>query len=192
MQDLFFKGTPQLETERLILRKLTLQDADDIFAYGSDPEVSRFMTWETHQSIEETKSFINFILDKYEKDEAGEWGIVLKSTGKLIGSVGIPRYDLQNKSAEIGYVLSRKYWGQGIMPEAVSRVLQFAFEEMGLNRIESCHYVRNEKSGRVMQKVGMSFEGVVREKIFAKNKFWDVKQYAILRSDWEKRHGRLG
>ncbi|NLM21557.1 MAG: GNAT family N-acetyltransferase [Peptococcaceae bacterium] len=187
MPDLVFKGTPQLETERLILRKLTLQDADDIFAYGSDPEVSRFMTWETHKSIEEARSFINIILDKYEKDEAGEWGIVLKSTGKLIGSVGIPRYDLKNKSAEIGYVLSRKYWGQGIMPEAVSRVLQFAFEEMGLNRIESCHSLPNEKSGRVMQKVGMSFEGVIREKIFAKNKYWDVKQYAILRSDWQKR-----
>ena len=66
MPDLVFKGTPQLETERLILRKLTLQDADDIFAYGSDPEVSRFMTWETHKSIEEARSFI-IILDKYEK-----------------------------------------------------------------------------------------------------------------------------
>ncbi|NLN07685.1 MAG: GNAT family N-acetyltransferase [Firmicutes bacterium] len=186
MRELFFKGTPQLETERLILRKLKLQDADDIFEYAADKEVTRYLTWETHKSVEDARKFINFILDKYKKDEAGEWGIVLKETGKLIGSIGMPWHDKKNKRAEIGFVLSRKYWGQGIMPEAVNRVLQFAFAEMGLNRIECCHALHNEKSGRVMQKVGMSFEGIAREKILAKNKFWDVKQYAILRSDWER------
>ncbi|MGI6669711.1 MAG: GNAT family N-acetyltransferase [Acetivibrionales bacterium] len=187
MRELVFKGTPRLETERLVLRKLKPQDENDIFEYASDDEVTRFLTWPSHKSVENSRSFISFTLGRYEKDEAGEWGIVLKETGKLIGSIGVVSCDMNNRRAEIGYVLSRNYWGRGIMPEAVSRVVKFAFEEMKLNRIECCHFLLNEKSGRVMQKVGMSFEGVAREKIFAKNRYWDVKQYAILRSDWIKR-----
>jgi ribosomal-protein-alanine N-acetyltransferase len=186
MQELIFRGTPQLETERLVLRKLKSQDEGDIFEYASDDEVTRFMTWDTHKSIEDARGFINFTLGRYERDEAGEWGIVLKETGKLVGAIGFPWCDIKNRRAEIGYVLSRNHWGQGIMPEAVTRVLKFAFEEIGLNRIECCHFLPNEKSGRVMQKAGMSFEGIARERVFAKNKYWDVKQYAILQSDWIK------
>ena len=184
MEGLIFKGTPQLETERLILRRLVPQDEDDVFEYASDPEVPKFMPWDTHKSIEDARGFISFTLGRYERDEAGEWGIVLKETGRLIGATGFPWCDMKNRRAEIGYVISRHYWGRGIMPEAVSRVLKFAFEEVGLNRIECCHFLPNEKSGRVMQKVGMSFEGIAREKMYAKGRYWDVKQYSILRSDW--------
>jgi [ribosomal protein S5]-alanine N-acetyltransferase len=186
MAELIFKGTPQLETKRLILRKLTLDDADDIFEYASDDEVTQYMIWDTHKSIEDARGFISFVLGRYERDEAGEWGICLKGTGKLIGAIGFPWCDTKNRRAEIGYVLSKSYWGQGIMPEVVGRVLQFAFEEMGLNRIECCHFLPNEKSGRVMQKAGMSFEGVARERIVAKGRYWDIKQYAILRSEYKK------
>jgi ribosomal-protein-alanine N-acetyltransferase len=188
MKELVFRGNPQLETERLVLRKLKPQDEGDIFEYASDDEVTRFLSWATHKSVEDARSFISFTLGRYEKDEAGEWGIVLQETCKLIGAIGIVWCDMNNRRSEIGYVLSRNHWGRGIMPEAVSRVLKFAFEEMKLNRIECCHFLPNEKSGRVMQKVGMSFEGIAREKIFAKNRYWDVKQYAILRSDWIKLH----
>jgi ribosomal-protein-alanine N-acetyltransferase len=90
MQELIFRGTPQLETERLVLRKLKSQDEGDIFEYASDDEVTRFMTWDTHKSIEDARGFINFTLGRYERDEAGEWGIVLKETGKLVGAIGFP------------------------------------------------------------------------------------------------------
>ena len=185
--NVFFQNTPQLETERLRLRKLVLGDAEDIFAYASDDEVAKYMTWDTHKTLEDSKGFINFTLDRYEKDDAGEWGIILKETGTLIGAIGFPRHDKKNSQAEIGYVLGHWYWGKGIMPEAVGRILQFAFTEMNLNRIECCHFFPNEKSGRVMQKIGMSFEGIAREKMFAKDRFWDTKQYAILRSDGNQR-----
>ena len=164
MKKLKFKGTPQLETERLILRRIRPSDEDDIFEYGSDDEVSKFVVWNTHKTIEDTRSFINFTLARYEKDEAGEWGIVLKENGKLIGTIGFPWCDVRNRRAELGYVLSRTYWGQGIMPEGVKKVLEFAFTEMELNRVECCHVTDNEKSGRVMQKAGMRFEGIAREK----------------------------
>ena len=83
----------------------------------------------------------------------------------------------------------KKIPGTGFYARSSKRVLKFAFEEMGLNRIECCHLIPNEKSGRVMQKVGMSYEGIAREKLFFKNRYWDVKQYAILKSDWLKRNG---
>jgi ribosomal-protein-alanine N-acetyltransferase len=117
MHELTFKGTPQLETERLILRKLNSQDENDIFEYASDDEVTRFLSWDTYKSIEDSRDYINFMLGRYERDEAGEWGIVLKETNKLIGAIGIIYCDMRHRYAGIGYVLSRKYWGQGIMSE---------------------------------------------------------------------------
>jgi len=187
MNDLKYKGTPQLETERLILRRLRSEDENDIFEYASDEEVSRFVFWNTHRSIEDSRNFISFTLGRYDRDEAGEWGIVLKEEDKLIGTIGFTGFDARSRRAEIGYVLSRKYWGQGIMPEALNRLLEFAFTEMDLNRIECSYVSPNEKSGRVMQKVGMSYEGTAREKVFFKGRFWDLKQYAILKSDWVKK-----
>lgn len=186
MAETIFKGTPQLETERLILRKLVPQDERDVFEYASDPEVSKFTFWNAHKSIEDSRNFINSVLEKYIRDEAGEWGIVLKENSKVIGSLGLLHLDTKNRLVQMGYVLSRHYWGKGIMPEAVKRVLKFGFEEMELNRIECYHLLPNEKSGRVMQKAGMSFEGIARKRSFVKGRYWDVKQYAILCSDWTK------
>jgi len=183
MAELIFKGTPQLETERLILRKLTPADAGDIFEYACDDEVTRYVVWDTHKTPEDSREFIRFTLGRYERDGAGDWGIIWRENGKLIGTAGFAWCDMKNRRAEIGYVLAKPFWGRGIMPEAAGRIVQFGFEDMGLHRIECCHLLPNEKSGRVMQKVGMSFEGVARERVFAKGRFWDIKQYAILRAD---------
>jgi ribosomal-protein-alanine N-acetyltransferase len=184
MVELIFKGTPQMETERLILRRLNLDDARDMFEYASDEQVNRYLIWDRHATIDNSREFIRFTMGRYERDETGDWGIVWRESGKLIGTVGFVWCDMNNRRAEIGYVLARPFWGQGIMPEAVGRIFQFGFTDMGLNRIECCHFLPNEKSGRVMQKVGMSFEGTARQKIFAKGQYWDVKQYAMLRSNF--------
>ncbi len=186
MENKIFKGNPTLETERLILRRLTMDDAQYIFDYASDPEVTRYLLWDTHSTIDDARAFIRFTLDRYEKDEAGEWGIILKESGRLIGCTGFPWTDVRNKRAEIGYVLAKPYWGLGIMPEAAGRAIEFAFNKMGINRMECCHFAPNEKSGRVMQKLGMTYEGTARDRVFAKGQFWDVKQYAILKSDWDR------
>lgn len=180
-----FKGNPRLETKRLILRKLDVSDAPDIYAYASDEAVSQYMLWSTHRCIEDAKTFINYTLKRYGSGDAGEWGIVLKETNTLIGSIGFPWYDIANSRAEIGYVLARPYWGQSLMPEAAGKIIEFAFDEMNLNRIECCHFAPNEKSGRVMRKLGMKYEGTAWRRIFAKGCFWDVRQYALLREDWE-------
>ncbi|MDF2857064.1 MAG: ydaF 1 [Neobacillus sp.] len=132
----FFRNTPQFETKRLLLRKLIPEDAEDIFAYAMDNEVTKFMTWDTHNNIEDSRQFIKFTLDRYTKDDAGDWGIILKETGKLIGVLGFVYFDKKNRWAELGYVLRRSYWGKGIMPEAVNRILQFAFNDIQLNRVQ--------------------------------------------------------
>lgn len=189
MSELFFRNTPQLATERLLLRRLEPEDAAAVFAYASDHEVTKYLSWDTHKTVADSLAFINFTVERYRKDEAGDWAIILQATGKLIGTLGFPQVDRKNNQAAIGYVSGRHYWGAGLMPEAVRRLLQFAFHELKLNRIECIHALPNTRSGRVMQKAGMTLEGVARERLFAKGRYWDVKQYAILRSDWHRARG---
>jgi len=98
--------------------------------------------------------------------------------------MGFVHFEAENSCGEIGYALSRDYWNDGIMTEAVKRVIRFAFENMNINRVVAIHAVNNPVSGRVMQKANMSYEGLLRQRMLAKEKFWDVKQYAILKEDW--------
>lgn len=185
-----FLDNPRLETERLILRKLDISDAGDIFEYASDPIVTRYMTFETHKTIDDAKGFINFVLDRYSRDESGEWGIELKTNSRLIGTLGIASFDQKNSCITIGYILAKHYWGKGIVTEAVKRVIRFAFDDMKVNRVEAYHFLGNDASGRVMQKAGMQYEGILRQKLFARGEYRDVKQYAILKDDWIGNEGK--
>jgi len=180
-----FLGNPTLETQRLHLRRLALEDAEAVYAYASDPEVTRFVLWETHRNLDDSRAFLQFTLDRYAKDECGEWGIVLKQTGQLIGTIGIVKVSPGHGWCEIGYVIGRPHWRQGYTAEAVRAVIRFAFERMNLNRVEAYHFVENGASGRVMQKVGMAHEGLQRQKFFVKGAHRDIEQYAILREDYE-------
>ncbi len=107
-----FLNNPTLETERLILRKFDIPDAQDVFEYAKHPEVTKYMTWETHRSVEDSKGYIHWALERYEKDEAGEWGVELKETGRIIGAMGFVQLDLPNFCGAIGYALSKEYWGK--------------------------------------------------------------------------------
>ena len=175
---------PTLETERLLLRKITLADIDDIYAYASDPEVSKFMPWEAHQSQADTFEYLASVFKRYENHTPGPWGIVHKSHLKLIGTCAYHDWQRNDRRAEIGYVLSRSYWGQGYMAEAAHAIIAFGFREMGLNRIQAMCDVPNTSSARVMEKVGMRFDGVLREYFFEKGRYIDLKLFSILRSEW--------
>jgi len=183
-EKLKFAGNPTLETDRLILRTLETDDAKELFEYAKEPNVARYLTWVPHNSICDTFEYIKRVSDKIKNDEAGEWGIQLKETGKFIGSIGFVSYDQNSSCGELGYVIAEEYWGRGIMTEAISRLIQFAFENMGLQRVEAVHYPENPASGRAMQKAGMLYEGLLRSKAFAKGKYWDLKMYAITKDDY--------
>ncbi|MZQ81315.1 GNAT family N-acetyltransferase [Paenibacillus sp. 5J-6] len=172
-----------IENERLLLRKLTLNDASDIYEYASDVEVSKFTTWEKHRSIDDTYTFLNMVLQKYENEQPSDWAIVHKDTNQVIGTCGWVYLNEVHHRAEIGYALSRKYWNQGLITDVVRTILNFGFNELDLNRIEARCIAENVGSERVMQKVGMHYEGLIREQMFVKGRYVDLKLYGILKSD---------
>ncbi|MDR0898632.1 MAG: GNAT family N-acetyltransferase [Oscillospiraceae bacterium] len=178
-----FSHLPELSTQRLLLRRMTMADAADVYAYSRDPEVSRHVLWDAHRSISESRAYLRYILRQYRMSEPSSWGIIHKETGRLIGTIGFMWWNHEYRSAEVGYSLSRAYWNQGLMTEALRAILRFGFDEMGLHRIEAQHETSNPASGRVMQKVGMRLEGVLRGRLYNKGRFVDVSLYAILSSD---------
>jgi len=179
-----YSNLPILETERLILRKVTLEDVEAMYLYGSDEEVSRYVTWNTHQTTSDTKDFVEFILNKYKNKQVAPWGIEYKENGKFIGTIDYVWWQPHHQMAEIGYVLSKEYWGKGITTEAVKEIIKFGFNEMDLVRIQARCFVENIGSSRVMEKSGMTFEGIIRKGMFVKGKHQDLKMYSILREEF--------
>ena len=184
----FFARLPVIETERLTLRKMRLSDAADVFRYAQDHEVARHVLWEAHQSVWESRAYIRFLLYQYRNGEPGSWGIVLKETGRVVGTIGYMNYSADNSTVEVGYSLAREHWGKGLMTEALNAVIDETFRVLKLHRIEAMHFTDNPASGRVMEKCGMQHEGHLRERICCKGVFRDVEMWGILRKDWEKSH----
>lgn len=178
-------GTQTLETERLILRKFVVDDADDMFNnWASSETVTKFMTWQAHTSVDDTRDYIKYLCSEYENDNAYHWCIVSKESGQAIGSISVVFIKDDIKSAEVGYCLSEQYWHKGIMSESLKRVIEFLFNEVGLNRIEAHHDVNNPNSGGVMKKCGMSYEGTHRQAGMNNTGVCDLAYYAILKSDF--------
>jgi ribosomal-protein-alanine N-acetyltransferase len=182
-----FADLPELETERLLLRRMRLDDAEAVFAYASDPEVTRYVLWETHRSIEDSESFLRSATEGYERGDFGGWGVVLKDDGAFVGTCGVDAgYAPEHARAELGYVLSREHRGKGLMPEAVRAVIAFGFEKLSLNRVQARCIAENVASARVMEKAGMTYEGTLRESEFIKGAYRDIKLYSILRREYRR------
>ncbi|MBZ2131659.1 GNAT family N-acetyltransferase [Streptococcus gordonii] len=143
----------RLETDRLVLRPVTLDDEPAMFEYASDEENTRY-TFETNKSLEETRNNIALF---YLANPLGRWGIEVKSSGQFIGTIDLHKINLDLKTAAIGYVLNKRYWNQGYTTEANCAVIKLAFEEIGMNKLVALHDKANPASGRVMQKSGMIF-----------------------------------
>ncbi|OIP77840.1 MAG: GNAT family N-acetyltransferase [Oscillatoriales cyanobacterium CG2_30_44_21] len=168
-----------LNTPRLTLRKLAIADAEEIFAYARDPQLTTYTLWEPHRSIDDTYDYLNNnVFELYRSGQGMDWGIILKENGKLIGTCGLYAKPIHQR-AELGYALSRDYWGQGLMTEAVKAAIAFGFHVMRSQRIQGCCAAENIGSARVLEKSGMQFEGVLRNYIVKKDQPWDVKMYAI-------------
>lgn len=177
-------GTKQIETKRLILRRIVKEDADAIFRnWASDPEVTRFLTWPTHKDVAETKRVVESWLPLYEKDDYYHWTITLKEKAdEAFGTIhGLPEDDLG--LVEIGYCLSRSLWHQGIVSEAAQAVIDFFFDEVGANCICSYHDPKNPHSGMVMKHCGMKYEGTRRCADRNNTGICDASWYSILRKE---------
>ncbi len=180
-----FANIPSIDTERLTLRRININDVEDMYEYSIDERVTKYLTWSPHPDKQYTLEYINYLQSRYKTGDFYDWGIVLRSENKMIGTCGFTRFDYVNNSAELGYVLNSEYHGKGIAVEASRRIMRFGFEKLGLNRIECKYIIGNDASRRVMDKNGMTFEGIRREGMLIKGEYRDIGICSILRREYE-------
>lgn len=179
------KGTQLIETPRLILRMAQMTDAEPMFRnWASDPEVTKFLTWPTYQSIDSAYYILDLWTKAYEKQDFYQWMIELKEIGEPIGSISVVNHRDDIASAEIGYCIGQAWWHKGIVTEALGAVIDYLFEVVAMNRIEAKHDTNNPNSGDVMKKCGMKYEGTSRASDRNNQGICDIAQYAMLRRDW--------
>lgn len=147
------KGNVTLETERLILRGLTVNDAILVFKnWTSDPDVAKYMRWNVHQSVKDTIQWMRYCEHNKDNKEFYDWGIILKSNQEPIGSIGAFINSDEPDRYEVGYAISKKYWNQGYATEALKRVMDFLINEVGIKKFIALHAVDNPASGAVLIK----------------------------------------
>ena len=178
-------GTKRLETERLVLRRFVLEDAEAMYRnWASDSEVTRFLTWPTHPNVDVTRHVLENWVASYGEDAYYQWAIVLKEeSDEPIGSIAAVKSDESISMVHIGYCIGRKWWHRGITSEALKAVMEFFFDQVGANRIEARHDINNPHSGMVMRKCGMRYEGTLRSAGLNNQGICDESYYAMLKSD---------
>ena len=181
-----FSHIPTLETDRLILRGMRVSDAEDMYDYACRPSVTQYLTWNPHTDITETREYLTYVGQRYRTGDFYDWAVVDRESGRMIGTCGFTSFSCPHDSAEIGYVLNPSFQGRGLATEAVRRVLDFGFTELGLHRIEAHFMEGNHASRRLMERVGMTFEGYARESMRIKGRFCTVGTCAVLRHEYFK------
>ena len=185
-----FSHMPDLLTDRLTLRKLTVADDEDMYEYASRSDVTKYLTWYPHPDKAYTREYLHYLGGRYAGGMFYDWGIVYEPDSKMVGTCGFTSFNCAADSAEVGYVLNPEYWGRGIAGEALGRVMEFGFDELKLHRIEAKFIQGNERSLHVMQRAGMTFEGYLREGMFIKGSYVTVGIASILVQEWRNRQAR--
>lgn len=185
-----FRDPPRVETGRLILRAMTVKDEADMYEYSSNPDTVRYLLWDCHPSPSYTRAYLSYIAGQYEAGRFFDWAVEEKESKKMIGTGGFTVIDDKNRLAQIGYVLNPAFWGRGYGTEIAKELLAFGFSYLGLHRIEALYMPGNDRSTRVMEKCGMTFEGIARGAMFVKGEFRDVGKYAILDNEYFAAHER--
>ncbi len=179
---------PTLQTRRLTLRPLRPEDETAIFSYASNPEVARWTLWEPHKSLEDSRAFIaDYAIANYRQQVPDPYGIVLRDEPEhVLGTVGCHWASQLHLTMEVGFALAQEYWGRGLVTEASWAVLCFAFSICRPNRIQARCHQDNLSSGRVLTKLGMRSEGVLRCAACKASEVWDVELFSLIRKDWQR------
>lgn len=182
---------PTLETERLYLRALDETDADAVFAYAGNPNMTNYTLWETHRTLEDSLLFVrDYAMSRYCERVPEPLGMTLRERPDwVIGSMGCFWVSKPNAIMELGYAIGEPYWGQGLVVEAARVLLDHTFTEYPVERMQARVIVENRASHRVLQKLGFVYEGSQRASLFRRGKFWDVAYYSVLRAEWEQLRG---
>lgn len=179
------KGTVTIETARLILRRIAMEDVQDAFEnWMGDERVTEFLRWPTHKSARVSERIVKEWIAGYEKADFYQWVIVPKEMGKPIGTISVVAMDEQTEKVHIGYCIGSKWWHQGYTSEALAAIIPFFFEEVGVNRIETQHDPNNPNSGRVMKKCGLIYEGTLRKADWSNKGIVDACMYGLLAEDY--------
>lgn len=177
---------PTIQTQRLILRSLTIEDAPEVQKLAGDRDIAATTLSIPHPYENGmAEAWIETHPEAYEKGVGITWAITLRDNGIFCGTIGLLINQEHNK-AELGYWVGKPYWGKGYCTEAANAIVQYGFETLGLHRIHAAHFARNLASGRVMQKIGMRLEGCKRQHILKWGKFEDLVLYGILKSDLKR------
>lgn len=179
-----FTNMPTLKTERLSLRPMHVIDAEDMFDYAHREDVTKYLTWNPHPSISYTKDYLRYVHSRYSLGDFYDWAVIDRESRRMIGTCGFTKIDTANNGAEIGYVLNPDFWGRGIATEVTSKILEFGFCELELQRIEARFMKGNEASFRVMKKIGMTFEGYRKDSVFIKGEYKTIGYCAITRDEF--------
>lgn len=176
---------PTLTTDRLVLRAFVPTDAPSLFIAAGNPNITRYTYWDYHQSIETSQFFINdYVRNKYLQAEPDPFAICWREQpDTVIGAIGAHWAARTSLCMEMGYWIAEPYWGQGIIPEAARVVLPWLFANYTLERVQAHCMAENVGSAKVMEKIGMKYEGTFRLGLFHRGRFWDLQWYAVLRGD---------
>ncbi|MGZ7209868.1 MAG: GNAT family N-acetyltransferase [Methanobacterium sp.] len=177
---------PEIHTERLFLRKISLNDAETLFQYWSDPEVTKYLNVNTFSKIEQAYSMIRLLNSLHTKREGIRWAITVKKDKSIIGTCGYNNWIKRSSRGEIGYELGRKYWGKGYAREAVKEILKYGFKKMNFNRIEAFTVPEAISSIKLLEELGFKKEGLLKEYGYWNGKYWDENIYSLLKKDWPK------
>lgn len=177
------KGTVTLKTERLILRKFQKSDYKDIFKWASNPKVNRYVSYQPHKELADSKKIAGLWADEAKKIDSYNWAIAYE--GKVIGNIDVVRHD-NLWEAVMGWQIDAPFWNMGIMTEAATAVFDFLFCEVGFHRISAGHDTHNPASGKVMEKLGMQKEGLFPQYYYKKGGrgTGDAQKYGILKEEW--------
>ena len=178
-----FKAFTEFESERLLFRKILLSDAKNLFHIRSNDDVMRFMDVIRLESNSDAEKLISSVVEAYKKQEGITWAIIEKHSKSFVGYFGFWRMIPQHCRAEIGYALKPEYWGKGYMYETLNRMVRFGFNEMNLHSIEANVNPANERSKKVLEKIGFKKEAYFRENYLFGNKFLDSIIYSLLEKD---------
>lgn len=184
-----FEKFPEFNTDRLHLRMVKESDIPALFEMKSDPDTTSRYGAKPHLDQTQTAEWVRILFEDYKERTTLFWCITLNESDTPIGSFTLWNMDLNSFRAELGYELNSRYWRKGIMGEALDVLLDWAFSEMGLNRIEACPLRENTSSVRMLEKLGFELEGNLKERIFFDGEFKDQLYFGMTRSSWERTHG---
>jgi ribosomal-protein-alanine N-acetyltransferase len=180
-----FSNLPRFETRRLVLRRIEPGDCADMHEYSADSDVTEYLTWKPHADMKETRDYICDVQKRYANGRFFDWGLMYKADGRFVGTCGYTTINLNKNICEVGYVLSKRYWGMGLVPEALECIMDFAFSYFGFDKIEARFFEGNARSKKVMLKMGMTYEKTDKNLWHIKGEYKTVHTYSITKKTFE-------